>query len=165
MQPWVPSGEYGLLVLGDYPVRMHNSFGSLGMFGVGFVVVFAFIIAVIVAIVVMLVRQTTRVSRQRAVVAAAPEVQAQVRVIDKRVDQLGPGNADAADLASPNLVRVPMGDDSVYQLHRITFEQPGGERFELSVPASQYGLIVEGDTGTVTMKGPELLSFAREIMR
>ncbi len=63
------------------------------------------------------------------------------------------------------LVRGPMGDESVFQLYRITFEQAGGERFELSVPPAQYGLIVEGDSGTVTMKGGDLLAFNREVMR
>jgi hypothetical protein len=117
------------------------------------------------AILFLIFKQTFSVSRERTRQAAAPEVQAQARVVDKRVETLGPGNAGSALLASPNLVRVPMGDTSAYQVCRVTFEQAGGERFELSVPPDQYGLIVEGDSGTVTMKGGDLLSFSRELMR
>ena len=51
------------------------------------------------------------------------------------------------------------------QRHYISFEHPGGERFEMEVPAGEYGLLVVGDRGTVTMKGTQYRGFAREIMR
>lgn len=135
--------------------------GAMGTFFSLFMVLF---FLAFFAIIGLFIYRAVSFGRGRAAQAAAPEVQAQARVVDKRVEAIGPG-ADASVLASPNLVRVSMGDESLYQLHRITFEQPGGERFELSVPASQYGLIVEGDAGTVTMKGTELIAFSREIMR
>jgi len=132
-----------------------------GAMGVFMVVFFALFLAVIG----LFIWRVASVGRARAQAAAAPEVQAQARVVDKRVEMLGPGNAGQSALGSKNIVRIPMGDDSAWQLYKVTFEQPGGERFELSVPADQYGLIAEGDSGTVTMKGPDLLSFNREVMR
>ena len=47
----------------------------------------------------------------------------------------------------------------------MTFEQSGGERFELEVPENEYGLLVVGDSGTVTMKGTRHLGFQRELLR
>lgn len=143
-------------------------FGDSGWFDFAVVGMSAFMVlffVVFFGIIAVFVWRLASAGRARAQAAAAPEVQAQGRVVDKRVETLGPGSARPALLASPNLVQVPMGDESAYQLHRITFEQPGGERFELSVPPDQYGLIVEGDSGTVTMKGGDLLSFTREVMR
>lgn len=79
--------------------------------------------------------------------AAAPEVSAVARVVDKRIETSGGG------------------EHAVVQHHFVSFEQPGGERFELAVPATEYGLLVAGDQGTVTMKGTRYLGFAREILR
>lgn len=140
--------------------------GFFGAMGIGMAIFIVLFFIAFFAILFVIVRQSLSVSRGRAQQAAAPEVQAQATVIDKRVESLGPGNADPAALASPNLVRVPVGGDrSMYQRYLVTFQQAGGERFEAGVPASLYGLIVEGDTGTVTMKGNEVLAFNREVMR
>ena len=57
------------------------------------------------------------------------------------------------------------GETAVGQHHFVSFEQPGGEHFELEVPAAEFGLLVAGDRGSVTMKGTQYLAFARELMR
>lgn len=139
--------------------------GMFGMMGVGMSIFIVLFFIVFVAIIGMFIWRVVGVGRARAQAAAAPEVQAQARVVDKRVETLSPGTAGPAELGSSYVVQVPMGDSSAWQLYKVTFEQPGGARFELAVPADQYGLIVEGDAGTVTMKGSNLLSFNREIMR
>lgn len=140
--------------------------GGFGLFGIGFAIVFALILAFILAMIVMMVAQSVRMGRQRAANAAAPEVQAQVRVIGKRVENLGQSMSGGTPaLPSRHTVVVRMGDDTVYQRHLVSFEQPGGERFELEVPSDQFGLIAEGDAGTVSMKGTEFVGFTREIMR
>lgn len=142
-----------------------GGFGMFGMMGIGMTIFIILFFIVFFAIIGAIVWRAVGVGRAKAQQAAAPEVQAQGRVVDKRVETLSPGHTGDAELGSPNVVRVPMGDGSAWQLHKITFEQASGERFELSVPPEQYGLIVEGDTGTVTMKGGDLLSFSRELMR
>jgi hypothetical protein len=53
----------------------------------------------------------------------------------------------------------------VSQQYFVSFEQPSGERFELEVPESEYGLLAVGDNGTVAMKGTRYLGFSRELMR
>ena len=86
-------------------------------------------------------------SRRVAANDAAPEVSAVATVVDKRIETTGGG------------------DIAVSQHHFVSFEQPGGGRFELEIPAAQYGLLVAGDRGSVTMKGTQHLAFAWELMR
>jgi hypothetical protein len=45
----------------------------------------------------------------------------------------------------------------------VTFELEGGARMELSVSASQYGLLVEGDEGSLTHQGTWFKGFERGI--
>nr|WP_300148460.1 DUF2500 domain-containing protein [Propionicimonas sp.] len=107
----------------------------------GLVVVF--FIAVVVMIVVGVVNRARVAARDNA----APEVSAAARVLDRRIETTGGG------------------DTTVSQRYFVSFEQPSGERFELEVPESEYGLLAVGDNGTVAMKGTRYLGFAREIMR
>ena len=46
--------------------------------------------------------------------------------------------------------------------HYVTFEVESGDRMELSVMGTEYGLLVEGDTGRLTFQGTRYLSFERE---
>ena len=102
-----------------------------------------FLVVVIAAIIVAIVKGTRRAAANNA----APEVSAVATVVDKRIETRGGG------------------DTAVSQHHFVSFEQPGGERFELEVPAPEFGLLVAGDHGSVTMKGTQYLAFTRELMR
>ena len=42
-----------------------------------------------------------------------------------------------------------------------TFETPTGERYELALPAREFGLIADGDTGQLTYQGTRFKGFAR----
>lgn len=115
----------------------------MGGFEWVFLMVLVVFVVVVIAIVVALVRKGTQAAHNNA----APEVGAVATVADKRVAISGGGEM------------------AIHEAHFVTFEQPGGERFELEVPASQYGLLVVGDQGTVTMKGTRYLGFSRELLR
>lgn len=105
-----------------------------------FFVVFALaVIGVVVAI--------SRGAAQRGRDNVAPEVSAAAAVVDKRLETSGGG------------------ERMITQSHYVAFEQADGTRFELEVPPGEYGLLVVGDRGTVTMKGSRYLGFAREILR
>lgn len=45
----------------------------------------------------------------------------------------------------------------------ITFQFSNRERIELRVPSCEYGLIAEGDNGTLTFQGSRFISFKRNI--
>lgn len=51
---------------------------------------------------------------------------------------------------------------SINTLHFATFEDDNGDRRELSLSGSQYGLIAEGDYGLLHYQGQRFLSFVRE---
>ena len=46
--------------------------------------------------------------------------------------------------------------------YHITFEVESGDRMELRVPHNEFGLLVEGDVGTLTFQGTRYLSFERQ---
>ena len=43
-----------------------------------------------------------------------------------------------------------------------TFELTNGERMELAVPSNEFGMLVEGDSGTLTFQGTRYLGFNRK---
>lgn len=46
--------------------------------------------------------------------------------------------------------------------YHVTFEVESGDRMELRLSGSQYGLIVEGDQGLLTFQGTRFLNFERQ---
>ena len=50
---------------------------------------------------------------------------------------------------------------STSSTYYVTFEVESGDRMELIVPRSEYGLIVEGDQGKLTFQGTRYLSLER----
>ena len=45
----------------------------------------------------------------------------------------------------------------------VTFQVESGDRMEFRISGSQYGLIVEGDTGKLTFQGTRFLNFERQL--
>lgn len=43
----------------------------------------------------------------------------------------------------------------------VTFEVESGDRLELTVDGTEYGLLVEGDSGRLTFKGTRFIGFER----
>jgi hypothetical protein len=121
--------------------------GSSGGFGMMFTLVSGFAILFIAVVVGVIIFAIVKGAGRAAANIAAPEVSAVATVVDKRIETRGGG------------------DMTLSQHHFVTFEQPGGERFELEAPAAEFGLLVVGDRGSVTMKGTQYLAFARELMR
>jgi hypothetical protein len=117
---------------------------SFGIFFPIFMVVMFGLVALFIGAVIAAGVKRSKLARENR---AAPEVTAVAAVVDKHIDSSGGG------------------DSPVVEHHLVSFEQPGGERFELEVPANEYGMLVVGDRGSVTMKGTQYRGFARELMR
>ena len=43
----------------------------------------------------------------------------------------------------------------------VTFQVESGDRLELTMPGSEYGLLIEGDRGKLTFQGTRYLGFQR----
>lgn len=48
-----------------------------------------------------------------------------------------------------------------YTNYFVTFEVDSGDRIELCLPGEDYGLLIEGDLGSLTFQGTRFLSFER----
>lgn len=74
---------------------------------------------------------------------AMPKVTVNARVVSKRAHVFGRRHASTC--------------------YYVTFELDGGDRTELSVFGSVYGMIAEGDEGALTFQGTDFLEFERNI--
>ena len=52
--------------------------------------------------------------------------------------------------------------DHVHTAYYVTFQFESGDRLELILPGSEYGLLCEGDLGKLTFQGTRYLHFERE---
>ncbi|WP_353617143.1 DUF2500 domain-containing protein [Bacillus sp. E(2018)] len=52
-------------------------------------------------------------------------------------------------------------DSSASTWYFVTFEVESGDRMEFHVKAQEYGMLVEGDRGTLTFQGTRYLGFER----
>lgn len=55
----------------------------------------------------------------------------------------------------------PSGHHHVSTLYYVTFQMASGDRMELRVPGTEYGMLTEGDSGKVTFQGSRYLGFER----
>lgn len=57
------------------------------------------------------------------------------------------------------------GNTSVSTFYYVTFEREDGTRVEFSVSGGDYGLLVEGDSGTLRTQGSWYKGFNRRLVR
>lgn len=54
-----------------------------------------------------------------------------------------------------------VGHTTTSTTYYVTFQVESGDRMELHVSGSEYGMLVEGDAGALTFQGTRYLSFER----
>lgn len=74
------------------------------------------------------------------------------KVVSRRTDTSGTGSSMNSSSGSGG---------SVSTWYYVTFELDGGERKEFGVSGHEYGLLAEGDPGTLTFQGTRYKGFAR----
>ena len=87
----------------------------------------------------------------------APRLTVPVTVVAKRTNVSHHHHANAGDVTGAHGFHSTM-DTSYY----VTFQVESGDRMELCVNGSQYGLMVEGDRGMLTFQGTRFLNFERQ---
>lgn len=117
--------------------QMGSDFMEFQSFNTIFFIVFGLIVFVIIMGIVKTIG--AGLSNQ-----AAERVQRSCKVVDKRTR-----------------VRGGSGDFSASTYYYITFEFDGGERVELEVKDTDFGMIVIGDCGELHYKGTRFLEFVR----
>ncbi len=111
------------------------------MFPAFFVLVFVFILGVIVFAIVQAIIQYAKNSN-------SPVLQTPALIIGKRTEvSRGAGSRD-----SPG---------RFYTSYYVAFEYASGERREFEVKGNQFGLLMEGDRGTLVSQGTWFKDFVR----
>ena len=113
------------------------------LFPLLFLVVFIFIISTIVASLVSGAKREHKNDQ-------SPRVTADAKVVSKRM-QVGQNRRSNDDMMR----------SYTYSKYFVTFEFESGDRLELPVDGSEYGLVVEGDQGKLTFQGTRYLGFVR----
>ena len=115
-----------------------------GIFGIIWVVLFVIVIVIFIAEAAIALR---RWSKNRS----SPRLTVEALVAAKRAGvgrNAGTGSFGAADMYS-------------YTKYFATFEFESGDRLELPMSGSEYGMIAEGDKGRLTFQGTKFISFER----
>lgn len=87
----------------------------------------------------------------------SPRLTVPATVVAKRTNVFHHHHGNAGD-ASGAHGYMTTTDTSYY----VTFQVESGDRMELSVTGSEYGMLVEGDEGKLSFQGTRYLGFERE---
>ena len=116
---------------------------GFGMFGVLFFIVFLTVTAVFIVTLVRGIGQWNKNNH-------SPRLTVPVTVVAKRMNVSHHHSGDGVSTHSYT--------DTDYF---ATFQVESGDRFELSLPGREYGLMVEGDRCRLSFQGTRFLSFER----
>lgn len=119
----------------------HFGFG-FGLFEAMFPIMFFLVFGIIIYTIVKNIQVNMHNNKQ-------PIVPVQVKVATKRSD----------------VSHHHQGSDNMHTTsstnYYVTFEMTNGERMELQVPSGEFGMMVEGDQGTLQFQGTRFISFTR----
>ena len=127
---------------------MFPEFSGFRVFDIVFWVIFAL---VAVLIVVTIIRGIARWNKNNH----SPRVDSEAKVVAKRMDIRHMNHGNAGSVNNMNSMTSTW--------YYVTFQFTSGDRIELEVPRDEYGLLAEGDTGTLTFQGKRYLGFERKV--
>lgn len=113
-----------------------GGFGGFGLFGAAFFLIFFLVLGIFLVTAIQGARQWRRNNH-------SPQLTVPAVISSKRTRVSGGGNHHA------------------HTSYYITFQVESGDRMELSVSGPEYGLLAEGDQGSLTFQGTRYLSFRR----
>ena len=121
-----------------------------------FTLVPIFIGVIFVIMLVSIISGFSRNAKRERKNDQSPRVTADAKVVSKRM-QVG-------ERGSRRMRTNGMMEDGYsysYSDYFVTFEFESGDRLELPVDGSDYGVLVEGDTGRLSFQGTRYLGFQR----
>ena len=86
----------------------------------------------------------------------SPRLIVPAKVVAKRTDVSHSSYANAGDATGAHGYTTSMSTS-----YYVTFQVESGDRMELEVDGSDYGMLAEGDTGRVSFQGTRYLGFER----
>ena len=87
----------------------------------------------------------------------SPRLTVSARIVAKRQNTTHNNQPNAGDISGAHGFHT-ISSTSYY----VTFQVDSGDRMELSVSGSEYGVLAEGDKGQLTSQGTRYLTFDRE---
>lgn len=87
----------------------------------------------------------------------SPRLTVSARIVAKRQNTTHNNQPNAGDISGAHGFHT-ISSTSYY----VTFQVDSGDRIELSVSGSEYGVLAEGDKGQLTFQGTRYLTFDRE---
>ncbi len=88
----------------------------------------------------------------------SPRLTVDAKVVTKRERVTHHSHANAGDMTGAHGY-----SNTISTTYYITFEVESGERMEFHVNGREYGLLAEGDMGTLSFQGTRYLGFERNI--
>lgn len=119
-------------------------------FGGGFEIVFFIIFAVVLIIFIV---TAARGIGQWHKNNNSPRLTVPAAVVSKRTQVTRQNHSHDAE---------PMMHTTSTTWYYATFQVESGDRMELSVSGSEYGMLAEGDTGNLSFQGTRFLDFERQ---
>ncbi len=111
-------------------------------FSIMFTIVFVFVIGVFVFILVKHISQWNKNN-------SSPRLTVDATVVTKRLNVSHYHHGDVDGIGSSSTT------------YYVTFQVDSGDRIELHVSGSEYGMLVEGDRGKLSFQGTRYLGFVR----
>ena len=126
-----------------------SMFMDFGIFGVVIFIVFAI---VIVGFIMTICRGISQWNRNNQ----SPKLTVEAFVVSKRMNVSHHQHANAGDVTGAHGFHTTTSTS-----YYVTFQVKSGDRMEFSVSGREYGLLAEGDTGSLTFQGTRYLGFER----
>lgn len=123
------------------------------MFGGGFEIMFTLIfITVFGLIIFIIIRGIGEWNKNNQ----SPRLTVEASIVAKRTHVSRHTHHNAGDITGAHGTHMT-SSTSYY----VTFQVESGDRMELSVKSSEYGMLAEGDSGRLTFQGTRFLGFER----
>lgn len=122
-----------------------------GVFGIVFMIAFFGVAAIIVITVVKGIGTWNRNNN-------SPRLTVPAVIVSKRTEVSHHRHANAGDISGAHGHHTTASTQ-----YYITFQFDSGDRMEFSVRGSEYGMLAEGDAGSLSFQGTRYLDFERKI--
>lgn len=122
---------------------------GFSIFGIMFTIVFVLVIGIFIFTIVKGIGQWNKNNN-------SPRLTVDATVVSKRMSVSHHNHANAGDATGAHGFHTT---SSTY--YYVTFQVESGDRMELHVSGSEYGMLVEGDFGKLSFQGTRYLGFTR----
>lgn len=127
---------------------------SFGGFGIMFTIIPILFFIVFTFVFVIIIINVVKGAKRWKLNSDSPVLTVEAKVVTKR--------SDVSYHRQGNMVNNNMDMGYSSTNYYITFEVQSGDRMEFNVMDTEYGMLTEGDKGSLTFQGTRYLSYVRD---